>query len=65
MKITEVGKYVTTVGKVVTVETTDGYRRAYGKDPSGYDISWYTKTGFVRSGRCNGNDILIKLEETK
>ena len=63
MKITEVGKYVTTAGKVVTVESTDGYRRAYGKDSTGYAISWYTEDGHVRSGTCNGNDILIKLEE--
>lgn len=65
MKINEVGKYVTTSGKVVTVESTDGYRRAYGKDSTGYAISWYTEDGHVRSGTCNGNDILVKLEETK
>lgn len=63
MKINEVGKYVTTSGKVVYVESTDGYRRAYGKDSNGRDISWYTEDGHVRSGTCNGNDILIKLED--
>jgi len=63
MIITSTGKYVTTSGKTVLVETTDGYRRAYGKDSSGIDISWYTENGHVRSGRCNGNDILIKLED--
>jgi hypothetical protein len=61
MIITDTGKYVTTSGKVVIVETTDGYRRAYGKDSNGVDISWYTEDGHVRSGRCNGNDILLKL----
>ena len=63
MKISEIGKYVTISGKIVTVENTDGYRRAWGKDSNGHDISWYTETGYVRSGTCNGNDILIKTEE--
>ena len=62
MLIESVGKYVTTEGKIVTVESTDGYRRAYGKDSTGKDISWYTEDGSVRSGTCNGNDILIKLK---
>lgn len=62
-RINSIGKYVTTSGKVVTVESTDGYRRAYGKDSTGRDISWYIENGSVRSGTCNGNDILIKLEE--
>jgi hypothetical protein len=63
MIITGTGKYVTTAGKIVVVESHDGYRRAHGKDANGRDISWYTETGYVRSGTCNGNDILIKLEE--
>lgn len=65
MIITGVGKYVTTAGKTVTVEETDGYRRAYGKDSLGYAISWYIDNGHVRSGTCNGNDILVKLEDSK
>lgn len=63
MIISTVGKYVTTSGKIVVVESTDGYRRAYGKDSRGMDISWYIENGHVRSGTCNGNDILLKLEE--
>lgn len=63
MLINATGKYVTISGKVVTVESTDGYRRAYGKDSNGRDISWYTEDGHVRSGTCNGNDILVKLQE--
>ena len=63
MKIDSIGKYVTVSGRIVVVESTDGYRRAYGKDSRGHDISWYTKDGQVRSGWCNGNQILIKLEE--
>lgn len=62
MIITGLGKYVTKAGKVVEVTEWDGYRRAYGKDSSGHDISWYTETGYVRSGTCNGNDIYVKLE---
>lgn len=64
MIINSIGKYVTKVGKIVVVESTDGTRRAYGKDSRGQDISWYTETGFVRSGTCNGHDIMIKLEES-
>lgn len=63
MKIDSIGKYVTVSGHIVVVESTDGYRRAYGKDSRGHDISWYTEDGHVRSGRCNGNQILTKLEE--
>lgn len=65
MLIKDIGKYVTTEGRIVTVESTDGYRRAYGKDSNGRDISWYVDNGQVRSGSCNGNRILIKLEEAK
>ncbi len=63
VKIKSVGKYVTSAGYTVVVESTDGYRRAYGKDSKGRDISWYTEDGRVRSGWCNGNDILVKLED--
>ena len=63
MIIPGVGKYVTESGKVVIVNSHDGYRRAYGKDSQGRDISWYVETGYVRSGSCNGNDIKVKLEE--
>ena len=63
MKIDSTGKYVTVSGHIVVVESTDGYRRAYGKDSRGHDISWYIEDGQVRSGWCNGNQILIKLEE--
>ena len=63
MIIKDVGKYITQSGKVIVVESTDGYRRAYGKDSQGRDISWYIKDGHVRSGTHNGNNILVKLEE--
>lgn len=63
MIINTTGRYVTTEGKIVLVESTDGYRRAYGIDSNGQAISWYTEDGHVRSGTCNGNRILLKLEE--
>lgn len=63
MIINSVGKYITIAGKVVVVDSIEGYRRAYGKDSKGEDISWYTETGFVRSGTYNGNNIMIKLAD--
>jgi hypothetical protein len=65
MLIDKPGTYITKGGFLVKVESTDGYRRAYGKDSKGSNISWYTETGYVRSGTCNGNDIVTKLNDEK
>lgn len=63
MLIESTGRYITKAGKVVYVTSTDGYRRAWGKDSHDRDISWYTENGNVRSGTCNGNNILVKVDE--
>lgn len=62
MIINDIGRYVTEDGSIVVIESTDNHRRAYGKDSTGMETSWYIKTGYVRSGLATGNTILIKLK---
>ena len=63
MIITGPGRYVTEDGSIVQVTSWDGYRRAYGIDSRGMEISWYIDNGHVRSGLANGNRVTVKLKE--